>query len=655
MRFLTLALFAAFAGNAPAQTTLFAETFEGTPAFTLNTADAASVTGIANTWLVNNVYAGGSGVADCVGIPLDFDIAATATQPAGISSPGGYYLHTASLVAIQNGIQCCSFGAADGFCTDADDIFSRMSTDVSTLGQSEVSLKFWWLCNGGNQNYGQVFYSTTSGSSWTQVTTPISNYRNQVNWVEQTITLPEFANQATLRFGFRFHNGTSLLGAADPGFAIDDVRVIASTAVPASISTSTIAPLAYCQGATLSVPFTATGTFNAGNVFTAELSDATGGFTAPVAIGTLSATASGTIACTLPALTPVGTGYRVRVVSSDPVTIGTANTADITVSAAPYAGPDDLVTLCKNSGTYALLDFLPGASTCGAWVGPLGAFSGSLNTATDQGGVYTYTTDCPGGCAQDAATLTVVLQDPANAGSNVTASLCATGVPVSLISYVSGGDLTGIFFYNGAPTSGSPLNVPGTYPMDYVVYGTAPCTNDTAEFLFTVNAPANAGANTSVTICQNDAPVQLFSLLGASAQPGGTWTAPGGGAFAGTVDPASDASGLYTYTVDGLAPCVDAQAFVAVIIDPCAGVQERTGGAVALQWLGQQGTQHLFQLGGAVRYFTIVDAAGRDQGRVTGPFEQGRVYIELGHLSTGAYMLQAAGATSRPVRVVHVR
>ena len=47
-----------------------------------------------------------------------------------------------------------------------------------------------------------------------------------------------------------------------------------------------------CSGSTISVPFTSTGVYNAGNVYTAQLSDASGAFTAPVVIGAVSSTAN---------------------------------------------------------------------------------------------------------------------------------------------------------------------------------------------------------------------------------------------------------------------------------------------------------------------------------------------------------------------------
>ncbi|MFN3875726.1 MAG: hypothetical protein ACK4L7_07435, partial [Flavobacteriales bacterium] len=62
MRSLPLLVLAAAPVLATAQTVLFSETFDGTPAFQLNTADVGGATSSPdNTWLINNVYAGGSG------------------------------------------------------------------------------------------------------------------------------------------------------------------------------------------------------------------------------------------------------------------------------------------------------------------------------------------------------------------------------------------------------------------------------------------------------------------------------------------------------------------------------------------------------------------------------------------------------------------
>ncbi|MBK7172938.1 MAG: T9SS type A sorting domain-containing protein [Bacteroidales bacterium] len=64
------------------------------------------------------------------------------------------------------------------------------------------------------------------------------------------------------------------------------------------------------------------GTFNAGNIFTAQLSDNTGSFTTPVSIGTANNSET-SITITIPANTASGNNsYKIRVVSSDPVVMG---------------------------------------------------------------------------------------------------------------------------------------------------------------------------------------------------------------------------------------------------------------------------------------------------------------------------------------------
>lgn len=639
---------------APAQTVLFSETFDGTPAFQLNTADVGGATASAdNTWLINNVYAGGSGTVVCLGFPFGFTIPTTPAQPVAITNPNGNYLHITSVAAQNSGVLNCCFLAADGLCANPASHFARMTTDVAT-GAGDVTLSFWWLCAGGASNYGEVYYSTNSGASWNLISTPISQYRNQPTWVQQSITLPAFSNQATLRFGFRFNNGTTL-SAQDPAFAVDDVRITSTAAAPPAITMGALTGgLSYCAGTQLNVAYSITGSFTAGNTFTAQLSDAAGSFAAPVAIGSVMSTSAGSIACTIPPGTAPGTAYRIRVVGSSPVTTSPDNGADITIAAAPYAGPDGNVTLCKNSGTYNLLDYMSGASACGTWTGPTGqSVSGQLNTFTDPGGVYTYTTDCPGACPQDQATLTVALLNPANAGQDVGASLCAGGANPPLVSYVSGGDATGIFFYNGQGASNALLTQPGQYSMIYVVYGTAPCTNDTAAFTFTVNAPPNAGSSTTVTLCQNAPPVQLITLLGGSPQPGGGWTNPVGGTTGGIFTPGTSQPGLYTYTVAGVPPCSDAQAFVAVVVDPCAGIEEARRDGV--RYLGQEGGHHLLELPAPLPTGLVVrDALGGLCRVMPGPLGAGLARVDLEGLASGVYFIQLGnGGSANTLKVLH--
>ena len=623
------------------------------PAFAPNTPDVGSTQVGANTWLINNAYSGGSGTLDCLGFPFGFTIPTTAGQPAGISSSNGKYLHIASSAAVNSGILNCNFVAADGLCTDPGNHFARMTQDVSTVGAASATVSFWWICGGGASNYGEVYYSTDSGNSWTLITSPIAQYRNQTTWGQQVISLPELGGYATLRLGFRFVNGTTT-SAADPGFGVDDVRISVPGPSETTLTTADPAEEAYCQGSTIEIPYTVTGLFAPGNVFTAELSDANGSFASPVSIGSLVSVTSGTISGTVPFNTPAGTGFRVRVVSSSPLIVGITNSVDLTVLAAATAGADAEVTLCKNTGTYVLLDYLEDADACGVWTSPNGqTTSGIFNTNTDIAGAYVYTADCSTVCAADAATLTISLQNPANAGNSSTIALCSNDPPTSLYPYVAGGELTGLFFYQGQTFPMPDYTEPGTYQVSYVVYGTAPCLNDTAGLELVVNQAADAGQSATVTLCANSAPVALIDVLG-SAQAGGSWTGPDNTPFSGTLNPAVNGSGLYTYLVEGTAPCANDEAFVAVVIDPCLGVYEQTS-ISSIRWAGRAGDDQLFTMaGGAAMEASLLDATGRICSRSSLPAGATSLTLPMATHRPGLYVLVLrSGAEQQSIRFIH--
>jgi|GEM_PF-6995658 len=92
-------------------------------------------------------------------------------------------------------------------------------------------------------------------------------------------------------------------------------------------------PAPYCKESNFLVNFSAVGYYATNNVFTAQLSDATGSFASPVAIGTLNGSMAGNISVTIPLTTPTGSGYRIRVVSSNLATVGNDNGTGFAISA----------------------------------------------------------------------------------------------------------------------------------------------------------------------------------------------------------------------------------------------------------------------------------------------------------------------------------
>jgi hypothetical protein len=118
----------------------------------------------------------------------------------------------------------------------------------------------------------------------------------------------------------------------------------------ATITTGAVTA-SFCQGVGVSVPYTICGGFPAGNIFTAQLSDNNGSFASPLAIGTLTSTAAGTISATIPlSASPTATGYRIRVICSATAANSIPNTNGVLTLNPISITPGSIVTsTCQGS------------------------------------------------------------------------------------------------------------------------------------------------------------------------------------------------------------------------------------------------------------------------------------------------------------------
>jgi len=152
-----------------------------------------------------------------------------------------------------------------------------------------------------------------------------------------TVKTYNSASTPALASGFTLLRFTYNRSAGNLSF--DDVTVIC-TAVPNTVTSGTVsnAPFSVscATGSAGSVVFTSTDIFSS-NTYTAQLSNAAGSFASPVNIGSLVSDAnSGTINVTIPPGTPTGAGYSIRVISSNPVVIGTSSAAfSVTLTDGP--------------------------------------------------------------------------------------------------------------------------------------------------------------------------------------------------------------------------------------------------------------------------------------------------------------------------------
>ncbi|HLP20879.1 MAG TPA: PKD domain-containing protein [Chitinophagales bacterium] len=158
------------------------------------------------------------------------------------------------------------------------------------------------------------------------------------------------------------------------GFQQPEVEIVAGTI--------TVGPV--CNDSAINIPFTAFGIIEATNVFTAQLSDATGSFSTPANIGSSTGNTSGVINGVIPSGTPAGTGYKVRVVSSLPAYEGKSNVSAITIIACgnQWLG----YTTDWFSGTNWSVGTSPNNCNSDAVIptSPLGGFFPNLNNGSAQ-------------------------------------------------------------------------------------------------------------------------------------------------------------------------------------------------------------------------------------------------------------------------------
>jgi len=143
-----------------AQDTLYFENFEDTSkhSWLLNTSDLGSVTDKRNNfWIINNSYVGGS--AKDVSVKCDNGITDT-MQLSWPNTPtyqgnNNYYMHLLCKTAQEMNITNIAAGHAmimDDTKTCAllkifpeDSVFTKMNTDINTVGMNDIHLSFVWI------------------------------------------------------------------------------------------------------------------------------------------------------------------------------------------------------------------------------------------------------------------------------------------------------------------------------------------------------------------------------------------------------------------------------------------------------------------------------------------------------------------------------
>ncbi|MFZ4521892.1 MAG: hypothetical protein ACOYNC_09310, partial [Bacteroidales bacterium] len=357
-----------------------------------------------------------------------------------------------------------------------------------------------------------------------------------------------------------------------------------------SISTGTISGSPFCPGAAVSVPFSITGTFIAGNVFTAQLSGASGSFSSPSVIGTLTQTTAGTISCTIPLGISAGTGYRIRVVGSSPVVTGTPNSSDLTISpgipSMPGAISGPSVQCPAVTGQIYSITAVPNSTTY-AWTIPTGwmitsgSGSNSITVTTgaagQNGNIKVTAGNSCGTSGESILAVTVRPTPTATIGGTATVCQNSTSpfitftnpqtLPVTITYNVNGANQSTINV--GSSTTATlavPTNIAGVfaYNLVSVVYQTAPACSNPVSGTATVTVtliPTAIISYAGTPFCTSIATAQSVTITGSGAYTGGVYTSSPAGlsinASTGAITPSLSTAGTYTvtYTIPSSGGC----------------------------------------------------------------------------------------------------
>ncbi|MDO4727828.1 MAG: gliding motility-associated C-terminal domain-containing protein [Bacteroidota bacterium] len=228
---------------------------------------------------------------------------------------------------------------------------------------------------------------------------------------------------------------------------------------------------------------------------------------------------------------------------------GCSLSATVTITEQQVMNPGQSTDYNYCEGSTALIDLFAllgsTAQVGGTWSPALASGTNMFNPQVDSEGLYVYSFD--DGCSL-TATVQMIKVNIKNSGTSVvTNPICASsGTTIDLFDLLGGADSGGV--WTPALASGTSIFDPSVDSFGVYTYSFNDGCSPEATVTVVEQQVFNPGVSTEVHLCENGHElVDLFALLGSTAEQGGTWS-PALASGTNMFNPKVDAFVEYTYS-----------------------------------------------------------------------------------------------------------